>query len=157
MRLITSSETRLASVLYRKSGSLPLCLVLLLIITCSLNYFLFSVLFFSHVLGVVQFSTAIFILWLHDVSEAGIFANVLLCGLRLLIAFGLGAVQSSKVWLCEHCLAKRKHFVKFHKCHTHPHTHTFSMAKFTPLAHSFPQVFVLHNKSLTIVLPTGAF
>ena len=87
--------------------------------------------------------------------EAGIFANVLLCGLGLLIAFGLGAVQSSKVWLCEHCLAKRKHFVKFHKCHTHPHTHTFSIAKFSPLAHNFPQVFVLHNKSLTIFSSYG--
>ena len=94
-------------------------------------------------------------LWLHDVREAGIFANVLLCGLGLLIAFGLGAVQSSKVWLCEHCLAKRKHFVKFQKCHTHPHTHTFSIAKFSPLAHNFPQVFVLHNKSLTIFSSYG--
>lgn len=96
----------------------------LLIITCPLNDFLSSLLFFSHVLGVVQFSIAIFIS-LRDVREAGIFANVLLCGLGLLIAFGLGAVPSSKVWLCERCLAKRKHFVKFHKCHMHPHTHTF--------------------------------
>ena len=87
--------------------------------------------------------------------EAGIFANVLLCGLGLLIAFGLGAVQSSKVWLCEHCQAKRKHFVKFHKCHTHPHTHTFSIAKFSHLAHNFPQVFVLPNKSLTIFSSYG--
>lgn len=96
----------------------------LLILTCPLNYILSSLLFFSHVLGVVQFSIAIFIS-LRDVREAGIVANVLLCGLGLLIAFGLGAVPSSKVWLCERCLAKRKHFVKFHKCHMHPHTHTF--------------------------------
>lgn len=115
--------TQLACILHWMTPKL-ISQYVLLIITCSLNYFLSSLLFFSHVLGVVQFNIAIFIS-LRDVREAGIFANVLLCGLGLLIAFGLGAVPSSKVWLCERCLAKRKHFVKFHKCHMHPHTHTF--------------------------------
>lgn len=74
--------------------------------------------------GVAQFSLAVLVS-VRDVREAGVVFNVLLCGLGLLIAFGLGAVWSSKVWLCERCLAKQKHFVKFYKCHTHPHTHTF--------------------------------